>query len=830
MSLSEREFNSGKTRRKYFHGSCYLLFFISIFVVPSLARSQWKRVLDVQPAYGQWFFPTVIYFNQWGVGFIGVRPKSSYSPSIFRSTDNGVTWQEVTCFPKSGMVAGQGISPYDFCFKDSLNGWAATMNGIYVTTNGGFTWSIQLEKLKDNPAGPLSVSYDQGTKLVMCGDWNGNGILSSSDNGKTWQSSSGSQLFDPYNGFAFESDSVGIVVRLSASHVGQLFRTIDGGNTWHYQGGPHSNFECWQPLAQKGTFYAVQDYGPNVLRSTDSGVDWEDVFDFDTSGQQNLLTGCIAADSTGDLFIQTGGLDLLQPDNRPGNGLFMSSDSGKSWISICGPTGSLDTRFCVYRNKIFAMDYESVAEIFVQFNTYTNGRVWMLDLSAPWRVHLDSSLAITGWNCKMSDSVFHFGSSYPCFDAVTLDSVNVVGSSAFSAHSESYQQSGIGGSDSIIVQYQSQNNFDTATLIFHLRVNGVQKDTSVLIYGIGAQPSSGKITIDSVLTIQDSDCAVASKAFHFSSTFPCFNSVTLDSVRVEGSSAFTVASQLYQQNGIGASDSILVQYQSQNPYDTASLVFHFRVNGIQHDSSITIYGIGGAPVAVSLYLKPAILTARAGDTIDIPVYMDGNTTLSGVTLATASLALNSQVITPIAFIPTLAGVSLAGPLSYSGGTGTGGTETVPLQINNLQLSGETMIGSLRCMVYLNDSLQTSVSLASASISSDDPRCLALSTSSDAVTIALTGCGDSTLLRFMQTGSPFTIESIVPNPARSSLRVEGKGQRVEAELDDELGRNILEPTLYALPFTLDVKSIPSGVYYLRLSQDGFVQTRRVVIER
>jgi hypothetical protein len=141
-----------------------------------------------------------------------------------------------------------------------------------------------------------------------------------------------------------------------------------------------------------------------------------------------------------------------------------------------------------------------------------------------------------------------------------------------------------------------------------------------------------------------------------------------------------------------------------------------------------------------------------------------------------------------------------------------------------------MIGSLRCMVYLNDSLQTSVSLASASISSDDPRCLALSTSSDAVTIALTGCGDSTLLRFMQTGSPFTIESIVPNPARSSLRVEGKGQRVEAELDDELGRNILEPTLYALPFTLDVKSIPSGVYYLRLSQDGFVQTRRVVIER
>jgi photosystem II stability/assembly factor-like uncharacterized protein len=73
-------------------------------------------------------------------------------------------------------------------------------------------------------------------------------------------------------------------------------------------------------------------------------------------------------------------------------------------------------------------------------------------------------------------------------------------------------------------------------------------------------------------------------------------------------------------------------------------------------------------------------------------------------------------------------------------------------------------------------------------------------------------------------------SLSPNPARASLRVEGVGQPVEAELTDELGRNTLEPALYTLPFTLDVKSIPSGVYYLRLSQGGFVQTRRVVIER
>jgi hypothetical protein len=257
------------------------------------------------------------------------------------------------------------------------------------------------------------------------------------------------------------------------------------------------------------------------------------------------------------------------------------------------------------------------------------------------------------------------------------------------------------------------------------------------------------------------------------------------------------------------------------------------VNGIQHDSSVTVYGIGGAPLAVSLYLKPSTITARAGDTIDIPVYLNGNATLSGVTLATASLALNSEVLEPIAFIPSLAGVSLAGPLSYSGGTGTEGTETVPLQINNLQLNGETMIGTLRCIIYLSDSLQTSVSLASASITSDDPRCLALSTSTDAVTISITGCGDSTLARFMQTGSPFTIESIVPNPAQNKITVD-LSRKSEApivyDLFDELGRSWFHGLISSLQTSFSVTSLASGSYYIRVSTDGYVQTQKIQIER
>ncbi|HEY3874599.1 MAG TPA: T9SS type A sorting domain-containing protein [Candidatus Kapabacteria bacterium] len=102
---------------------------------------------------------------------------------------------------------------------------------------------------------------------------------------------------------------------------------------------------------------------------------------------------------------------------------------------------------------------------------------------------------------------------------------------------------------------------------------------------------------------------------------------------------------------------------------------------------------------------------------------------------------------------------------------------------------------------------------------------------DSVEVDFTGCGDSILLETLR-GEPFTfsIQSIIPNPANASVRVEGNGQSVTAELDDALGRESLPAALYSFPFTLDIRTLPSGTYYLRISQNGSVQTRKVAIER
>ncbi|HWF43399.1 MAG TPA: T9SS type A sorting domain-containing protein, partial [Candidatus Kapabacteria bacterium] len=117
-------------------------------------------------------------------------------------------------------------------------------------------------------------------------------------------------------------------------------------------------------------------------------------------------------------------------------------------------------------------------------------------------------------------------------------------------------------------------------------------------------------------------------------------------------------------------------------------------------------------------------------------------------------------------------------------------------------------------------------------------CQALSIANpDSVEVDFTGCGDSTLLHFMQTGSPFTIESIVPNPAQTEITVQlggaavgthHAGSAITYTLSDALGRGALSGE--DIPTSLNVSGLPSGVYYLRLSQNGFTETRRVVIER
>ncbi len=109
------------------------------------------------------------------------------------------------------------------------------------------------------------------------------------------------------------------------------------------------------------------------------------------------------------------------------------------------------------------------------------------------------------------------------------------------------------------------------------------------------------------------------------------------------------------------------------------------------------------------------------------------------------------------------------------------------------------------------------------------------TAPDSVEIDFEGCGDSTLLRYMATGSPFEIESIVPNPARDQievrLRVAAVGDLHAAySLFDALGVEKLRGITEASDLPLDVSSLAAGTYYLRISLGtGEARTIKIVKE-
>ena len=141
--------------------------------------------------------------------------------------------------------------------------------------------------------------------------------------------------------------------------------------------------------------------------------------------------------------------------------------------------------------------------------------------------------------------------------------------------------------------------------------------------------------------------------------------------------------------------------------------------------------------------------------------------------------------------------------------------------------------------YLSSSTSAKVWLDSANLSGHRLNCdcaVASASGPDSVQINFTGCGDSILLAVMNDSLPFTIESIVPNPAQDEITIQvaavGDHHAISVEMYDALGREVTaspQPlSLLGEGLSIDVSNVPSGIYFVRLSSGGYVQSRSVVV--
>ncbi|SED03633.1 RICIN domain-containing protein [Streptomyces sp. TLI_105] len=163
---------------------------------------------------------------------------------LWRSTDSGVTWSQVSSFPvKDGAGSGAGISFVTYGPAGSKTiyvGVADRSTSLYRSTDGGSTW----QAVSGQPTGQLPqhgvLSGDGSLYLTYTDALGPNGVTAGSvwkytPAGGAWKNVSPSQGAYGFSGLAVDPQKPSTVMVTTLDRwwpEDELYRTTDGGTTW----------------------------------------------------------------------------------------------------------------------------------------------------------------------------------------------------------------------------------------------------------------------------------------------------------------------------------------------------------------------------------------------------------------------------------------------------------------------------------------------------------------------------------------------------------------------------------------------------------------------
>ena len=248
--------------------------------------------------------PDTHYVHAWSLAAMGTTVFAGMSAGLYRSTDLGTTWQQITSDVSNG-----NEERIAFAFRDDTLYTGGSGSGAFISIDNGAFWEEHVTNL------PFHItSYAFVDTVMFAGHSSNGGVSRSTDGGRVWESIA--------SGLPSSARSVNKLASsgttLLAATGGGMYVSSDFGDSW--------TITSWSALgpvslhASESVVLASDQY--EVYRSTDVGQTWVQI----TNG---LPTSFYVRD-----FARIG--SNLFMGGGPEPYMFMSTDEGLSWSGISG--------------------------------------------------------------------------------------------------------------------------------------------------------------------------------------------------------------------------------------------------------------------------------------------------------------------------------------------------------------------------------------------------------------------------------------------------------------------------------------------------------------
>ena len=264
---------------------------------------------------------------------------------VFLTTNGGSTWTKT--------LFNETITSVEFAPSAPNIAYAGGRNRFHRSDDGGQTWQVVAgAKYPWGPPGalggfPIDILVDPDDPNTLFVNNYGGGNVKSTDGGKNWTIASrgytGALLFD----VEMHPTNPDIVYASARSGV---FKTTDGGKSWAGMSYPPAVFaESYSSAVDPdhpNIVLASQELGGKLYRSTNGGQSWQEVFKLPVPGGVGGMYGfkrIVFAPSTSQVVYAAScrsNNHLL--NNKSAHGVFKSIKGGiaKSWVKASG--GQLD--------------------------------------------------------------------------------------------------------------------------------------------------------------------------------------------------------------------------------------------------------------------------------------------------------------------------------------------------------------------------------------------------------------------------------------------------------------------------------------------------------